>query len=254
MDLNNRVAFITGAAQGIGKATALVLARYGADIVATDVSVNGLKDLLVEIRDMNKKAEAVSLDVCNKSDVISGVRKAIKEFGQIDILVNCAGIIESDLIIDLKEQDWDKVMAVNTKGTFLVCQAVAKEMIKRNYGKIINISSQAAKTGEFGNAVYCASKAAVIMLTQVLALELAEHGINANAICPGYTDTSMVRSRGPLEGITTEKFVENLLSSVPLKRLARPEEIAELVAFLASDKADYITGEAVLITGGKEVH
>jgi NAD(P)-dependent dehydrogenase (short-subunit alcohol dehydrogenase family) len=159
------------------------------------------------------------------------------------------------LLVDLKEEVWDRVMDVNAKSVFLVSQAVAKNMIKEKYGKIINISSQAAKIGEAGNGPYCASKAAVSMLTQVFALELAQYNINVNAICPGYVDTDIMQQvfkiRGPLEGMTPDQYRAYLLSDVPLKRMAHTREIGELVAFMASDLASYITGVSITISGGK---
>jgi len=256
MDLKNKVALVTGAAQGIGKAVALVLAKYGANIVAADINTDGIAQVVEKAKLLGRRGLAVRMDVSNKEQVNLAVRKATEEFGQIDILVNCAGMIGSALIVDLKEDIWDKIMDVNAKGVFLVSQAVAKEMIKNSTkGKIVNISSQAAKVGEAGNGPYCVSKAAVSMLTQVLGLELAPYGINVNAICPGYTDTEMMQDvfqkRGPIEGFTPEQYKEKLILDVPLKRMAKPEEIGELVAFLVSDKSEYVTGVAITIAGGK---
>lgn len=256
IDLKNKVVIVTGAAQGIGKATALILAKYGANIVTADIKTGNIIKVVEKIEALGRRGLVVTMDVSNKEQVNNAVTKVIEKFGKIDILVNCAGIVNSSLIVDLSEDIWDKVMDVNAKGAFLVSQAVAKEMIKNSIkGKIVNISSQAAKVGEAGNGVYCASKAAVSMLTQVLALELASYGINVNAICPGYTDTEIMQQifqkRGPIEEMTPEQYKEKLLLNVPLNRMAKPEEIAELVAFLVSDKSKYITGVAITIAGGK---
>jgi len=256
MDLKNKVAIVTGASQGIGKAVALVLAKYGANIVAADIKTDGITQVVEKTKLLGRRGLAVTMDVSNKEQVNTAVRKATEEFGEIDILVNCAGIIASSLVVDLKEDIWDKIMDVNAKGVFLVSQAVAKEMIKNSIkGKIVNISSIAAKVGEAGNGPYCASKAAVSMLTQVLALELAPYGINVNAICPGHTDTEMMQQvfqkRGPIEGFTPEQYKGKLILDIPLKRMAKPEEIGELVAFLVSDKSEYVTGVAITIAGGK---
>jgi NAD(P)-dependent dehydrogenase (short-subunit alcohol dehydrogenase family) len=255
--LANRVALISGAAQGIGKATALTLAKEGAHVVAADIRTDGLFQTVNEVKALGRRGLAIPMDVSNRAQVEQCVQRAIREFKRIDILVNCAGISTSNLIIDIPEDEWDRVMDINAKGVFLLCQAVAREMITQDGpgGKIINISSQASKVGETGNGGYCASKAAVNMITQVLALELAPHRINVNAICPGYVDTDLMQEvfqkRGPIEGMTPKQYQEKLVAHVPLTRMARPEEVADLIAFLSSDKADYITGVAITIAGGK---
>jgi len=254
-DLNNKNALITGSAQGIGKGIALKLAKYGANIIGADIIEDRLEETINEIKKIGRKAIPLKMDVSDKEQVNEGVKKALNKFKTIDILVNCAGIVSSSLLVDLKEEVWDRVMDVNAKSVFLVSQAVAKNMIKEKYGKIINISSQAAKIGEAGNGPYCASKAAVSMLTQVFALELAQYNINVNAICPGYVDTDIMQQvfkiRGLLEGMTPDQYRAYLLSNVPLKRMAQTREIGELVAFLASDLASYITGVSITISGGK---
>jgi NAD(P)-dependent dehydrogenase (short-subunit alcohol dehydrogenase family) len=258
MDLKNRVAMVTGAAQGIGKATSLILAQYGADIVATDVKEDGLKQTVTEIKTFGRKGMALTMDVSIKSEVAKCVEEALQNFGKIDILVNAAGICPSSMLMDLDEKVWDQVIDVNTKGVFLCSQAVARSMMKNRYGKIINVSSIASKTGEFGNGAYCVSKAGVSMLTQVQALELAPYNINVNAVCPGFTDTELLhnafKTRESDGNVSAENYQQTLLEKVPLGRMAQPVEIGELIAFLASDKAAYITGEAVLIAGGKEMH
>jgi len=259
MDLSNRVALITGAAQGIGKSIALVLAQYGAIIVATDIGKSGLEQTLKEIEAVGGHGLTLKMDVTDHKQVENGVRTVIGEYGKIDILVNCAGIInEPALVVDLSEKLWDKVMDVNLKGVFLCSQAVAREMSKRQQGKIINIASIASKTGTMTYAPYCASKAAVAMLTQVLALELAPKNICVNAVCPGHTETELMqkvfRESHITGGRTPEQRKEALIHAIPLKRLAKPDEIGESVAFLASDKADYITGTTLVVAGGRELH
>lgn len=250
----NKVAFVTGASQGIGKATALILAKYGAYIVAVDISKE-VEQTAEEIKQLGRECISVITDVTNRERVESAVKTAIKQFDKLDILVNCAGIVSSSLLLGLPEELWDKTIDVNLKGVYLVSQAVSKEMVKRRTGKIVNISSQASKVGEIGNGAYCASKAGVNALTQVLALELAPYNINVNAVCPGYTDTEIMQKvfeiRGPIEQMTPADYEKDLLSSVPLKRMAKPEEIGELISFLCSDKSNYITGIAVSIAGGK---
>lgn len=258
MDFNGKVAFITGAGSGIGKTAALLLAEYGADIVAVDIDLESVTEVCGEVNALNKKALPLQLDVTNKAEIDNTVRMAINEFGKIDILVNSAGIISTSLLVDAEEEMWDRVMNVNAKGVFLCSQAVAKEMIKQESGKIINISSIASKTAEYANGIYCTSKAAVNMISQTLALELAKYNINVNAVCPAYTDTDMMQNvfnnRGPVEGMTPEEYKSLLTSYVPLGRMAEPIEIAELIAFLASNKSDFITGTTQTIAGGKELH
>ena len=171
--MKNKIALVTGGGQGIGKAVALTLASYGAKVVVTDINRDRATATSKEILAMGEEGMAIAADVSVKEEVQSMIDETIQSYGRIDILVNCAGIIHSSLLIDLDEKMWDRVMDVNAKGVFLCCQLAAKEMMKVGAGKIINISSIAAKTGEIGNGVYCASKAAVSMLTQTLALELA---------------------------------------------------------------------------------
>jgi len=258
MNFNNRVAMVTGAAQGIGKATALVLAQYGAEVVVSDVQEQEVKQTADEIKLLGRQSLGLRIDVSVKSDIVDGVEKVLEKFGKIDILVNAAGICPSSKLVDLEEEIWDRVINVNTKSVFLCSQAVAKSMMKNRYGKIINVSSIASKTGEFGNGAYCVSKAGVSMLTQVQALELGEYNINVNAVCPGFTDTELLhnafKTRDTDGNVSPENYQQTLLDKVPLGRMAQPEEVGELIAFLASDQASYITGEAVLIAGGKEMH
>ena len=253
--LKNRVAFVTGAARGMGKMFCLTLAQYGADIVAVDIDEEGALKTAEEVKALGRKAIAFKLDVTNKEQVNKAVDEAVKVFGRIDVLCNNAGIVNSSLLVDLDEKTWDKVMTVNAKGVFLVAQAVAKVMIKQKYGRIINMASQAAKVGEYANGAYSASKAAVSMITQVLGLELAEYNILVNCLAPGYIDTELLRealtTRAPKEGMTPEAYTQKLVNTVPMKRLAKPVEIAELVAFLASEKNSYLTGTQLYITGGK---
>jgi len=258
MNLSGRVAMVTGAAQGIGKATALTLARYGADIIAVDLQEDKIAKTIEEIRELDRSAIGSKLDVGQKADIVKCVAEALQIYDKIDILINAAGICPSEMLMEIEEDTWDHVMRVNTKGVLLCSQAVGPNMIKNNYGKIVNVSSIAAKTGEYGNGAYCVSKAGVSMLTQVMALELSSFNINVNAVCPGYTDTDLLHNSFKVRNsdgvVSPENYQQTLVEKVPLGRMAQPEEIAELIAFLASDKAAYITGEAILIAGGKEMH
>jgi NAD(P)-dependent dehydrogenase (short-subunit alcohol dehydrogenase family) len=258
MDFFGKVALITGGGRGIGKETALLLAGYGADIAIADININNANQAKKEIESLKRKALSLQVDVTNKLQIDEAVRATVEHFGKIDILINSAGVISTAKIVDADEKNWDMVMGVNAKGTFLCCQSVGKVMTEQNSGKIINLSSIASKTAEYANGIYCASKAAVNMISQTLALELAEHKINVNAICPAYTDTDMMQNvftnRGPVEGMSPEEYQAQLESFVPLGRMAEPVEIAELIAFLSSDKADFITGVTYTIAGGKELH
>ena len=254
MDLSKKVAFVTGAARGIGKEIALVLASYGADIVAADLLKEELLQTVDAIAALDRNGIAVTLDVSQNSQVENAFNKAMDTFGRLDILVNAAGVQPSVKFEDMPEDVWDKNMDVNAKGTYLCCKAAVNRMKNNGNGKIINISSQASKIGEIGNGSYGCSKAAVNLLTQVLALEAAPYNINVNAICPGLIDTKMLQNNfvqiGKRDGLDPKQVRENLENSVPLKRLGSPKEVGDLVAFLASDKSDYITGISITIAGG----
>lgn len=246
---------VTGAARGIGAAVARIFAEDGATLYLVDMDGEGLRDTVENLR------PATSGTVQGLTANIAGQEAVARLFEEIhgpvpDVVVNCAGISTAGLMIDIDEAEWDRVMAVNARGTFLVSRYGAKAMIEAGYrdGRIINISSQASKTGERGNGVYCASKAAVNMITQVMGLELAEYGIKVNAICPGYVRTEILeqvfRERGPLEGMTPAEYEQVLTAKVPAGRLAMPEDVARLVRFLAGEDADYITGIAITQAGG----
>lgn len=258
MNFNGKVAMITGAGKGIGRETALLLANNGADIVILDNNSENGNNTKYEVEQLGREAIFFEVDVTNKSLIENAVNMTINHFGKIDILINSAGVISTDKVVDAEEKDWDFVMNVNAKGTFLCCQVVVKEMIKQRSGKIVNLSSIASKTAEYANSIYCASKAAVNMISQTLALEVAEYNINVNAVCPAYTDTDMMQNvfvnRGPVEGMTPQEYRSYLESLVPLGRMAKPSEIANLIAFLSSEYSSFITGATYTISGGKELH
>jgi NAD(P)-dependent dehydrogenase (short-subunit alcohol dehydrogenase family) len=254
----SRTGLITGAAGGIGKAVAARFAEEGVSIALVDmfaIDLARFKEEVPAAREVHVRAYQV--DVKDSQQVVNCVMNATNDFNGIDYLVNCAGISTSHLIVDIPEDEWDNVVATNFKGVFLFCKEVAKEMIRRKAknGRIINISSQASKIGELGNGAYSASKAAVNNFTQVLGLELAQHGISATAICPGYVDTEMMhkvfRERGPIEGMTAQEYERKLVSTVPLGRMVQPEEVAGLVSYLCSKEAEFITGVTVTMAGGK---
>lgn len=253
--LKNKVALITGSAQGIGKGAAEVFAELGCNLVLFDLKEETLKSTAAMLEQKGVGVLPITCDVSNESQIDACMDIAIKRWGRIDVLINCAGITNSSLLYEIPSSEWDRVISINTKSVYMMSQRVAKIMIERKIpGRIVNVSSQASKLGEYGNGVYCCSKAMINMFTQVLALELAKFNITVNAVCPGYVDTEIMqrvfRERGPLEGMTAKEYEAHLLQRVPLGRMVTPREIGEFMAFLSSDRARYITGTAMTIAGG----
>jgi len=253
--LTDKSVLITGAAQGISRECARILAEYGCNIIAVDIQKEKLKETQAMVEGIGRRCMTAVADVRDEKAVNEAVKRGIEAFGQIDILVNGAGIPNASMIVDLHENEWDRVMDINAKGVFLFCKAVARHMIDKGIkGKIVNISSQAGKLGEVATGVYCCSKAAVSMLTQVLGLELAPYRINVNAVCPGPTDTHIMqdvfKDRAPLKGMTPEEYEKEWYEVIPLGRLCKPTEVSELIAFLASDISAYMTGVSVTMAGG----
>ncbi len=247
-NLTGKVAIITGGRRGMGRADALTLAKAGAKIIVSDISLEECQKVVDEIVSQGGEAMAVKCDVSQKAEVDEMVSQAISKFGKIDILVNNAGIAQFKPFLELTEEDWDKTIDINLKGYFLCAQAAAKEMAKQNSGAIVNIASIAM--GQVGVGFpalshYCASKGGIAGLTEALALELAPYGIRVNAVAPGVIDTPMV---DPLK--VDSKVMEGTLARVPLHRMGKPEEISNAVLFLASDDSSYITGSIVVVDGG----
>lgn len=255
--LQGKLCIVTGAARGMGKALALKYAEHGADIVLMDINKEGLEQTAREMEGLGVRVLPLVVNMASSKEINEAMDEVEAKFEKIDILANCAGISTSRLVLDVEEEEWDRVFNINLKSIYLMCRRTAKNMIKNKVknGKIVSISSQASKIGELGNGAYCASKAGVNLLTQVLGLELAEYGITVNAVCPGYVNTEMMQlvfeKRGPIEGMTPKQYEELLTSFVPMKRMAEPEEIAEFMLFLSSEKANYITGISHTIAGGK---
>jgi len=249
-DLTNKVALVTGARRGMGKAHALALASQGASVVITDVDLAECEMAVEEIKSQGHGRESAcfKMDVSNKKDVGQVFDEVIKKFGRLDILVNNAGIYFSKLALELTEEDWDKMMDINLKGQFLCAQRAAKEMAKNKWGRIINITSVASGQvgiGIAGGAHYTASKGGVIGMTETLAIEWAPLGINVNAIGPGMIDTPMVSAAQ-----IPEDAMKAMLAQVPLKRIGKPEEVSAMVVFLASEEASYVTGATFYVDGG----
>jgi 3-oxoacyl-[acyl-carrier protein] reductase len=247
MKLNNKIAIVTGARRGMGRAIALAMAREGANVVVSDISQEDCQKVVDEIEKLGRKGLALKCDVSSHNDVENMVKRTVAEFGRVDILVNNAGIISYKPFLELTDEDWDKTLNVNLKGQFLCARAAAKVMAKNKWGRIINIAS--ISSGGCGIAFpliahYTASKGGVVALTEALALELTSQGINVNAICPGAIDTDM--SKGAKES----GQLSQVLARIPKGRLGQPEEIANLAVFLASEEADYISGAPIVIDGG----
>ncbi len=241
--LQNRVAIVTGSARGIGKIIVDRLAAEGAIIIISDVSVEAGKDAVNQMVSNGVNAIFIACDVSNAEDTNNLVAKTIEKFGRIDILVNNAGIRRDTLLVRMKDDDWDLVININLKGAFNCSRSVAKIMMKQKEGRIINISSVVGLMGNAGQANYSASKAGLIGLTKSLAKELGLRNITVNAIAPGYIDTEMTRE-------LADKVKEEYLQHIPLRNFGQPEDVANLVLFLASNEARYITGEIIRVDGG----
>ncbi|NIP99597.1 MAG: 3-oxoacyl-[acyl-carrier-protein] reductase [Nitrospinaceae bacterium] len=243
MELKERVALITGGAQGIGKVIAEELARQGAHVVLGDINPDGAEKSAESIRQSGGCASAVSLNVADAGEVQKVFQAIAKDYKPLDILVNNAGITRDGLLVRMKEEDWDRVLHINLKGCFLCGQQGVKQMMKQKRGAIVNIASIVGVMGNAGQANYSASKAGVIGLTKTMARETAPRGITVNAVAPGFIDTEMTRV---LEGSVRQRLIEQ----IPLGRLGLPEDVAQCVAFLVSDRASYITGQVINVNGG----
>jgi meso-butanediol dehydrogenase/(S,S)-butanediol dehydrogenase/diacetyl reductase len=256
--LSGKVAVVTGAAQGIGRGVATVFASRGADLALWDLKTSELLVLREDVERLGRRCIALTVDVTDKTQVDQAKASTVRALGGIDILVNSAGVHSSVLFKDMTERDWDFVNDVNAKGTFLCCRAVVDEMILRGRGRIINIASDAGKTGHATEAHYVASKHAVIGLTKVLAIELAKDNILVNAICPGYADTPMLRQifgeLARIQNKTEQQVIDEITASIPVGRLGTPEDIGRVAAFLASEDADYVNGQSIGVCGGLEMH
>lgn len=242
MKLTNKVAIVTGAGRGLGKGIALKLAAEGAKVVVADILESNAAAVVAEIGAAGGKALAAKVNVADKNDVAAMFAKAVAEFGTVDIMVNNAGINRDGQLFKMSDEDWDQVIGVNLTGTFYCTRAAARLMRDKGYGRIVNISSM-SWLGNFGQANYAASKAGVVGLTKTAARELAKKGVTCNAICPGFIDTDMTRG-------VPEKVWEIMVGKIAMGRAGSAEDVANVVAFLASDDAAYVTGEVINVSGG----
>jgi 3-oxoacyl-[acyl-carrier protein] reductase len=243
MDLKGKIAFVTGGAQGIGKEIAVAFVRHGADIIIGDINQSVLESTVSELRTLGGKAEGHILDVSSLASCEEAVKKAIDKFGRIDILVNNAGITRDNLLLRMSEEDFDRVIRINLKGTFNCTKVLSRVMMKQRYGRIINIASVIGLIGNAGQVNYAASKAGIIGVTKSVAKELASRNVTVNAIAPGFIKTEMT-------DVLPEEVRAKMLETVPLKRPGTPADVANAALFLASEYSSYITGQVLVVDGG----
>jgi NAD(P)-dependent dehydrogenase (short-subunit alcohol dehydrogenase family) len=264
-NLKGKSAYVTGSAQGIGRATALRLAQEGCMLALVDIDEPGLAITAEAVEHAGSEAISIVADVSQDRDVSSSVRQAVESLGDVDFLVNAAGVASQCDFLELSESEWDRNVDVNLKGTFLTCKLLGRHMADRGSGSIVNIASIAAKTGVGIQAHYCASKGGVVLLTQSAALALAPFHITVNAVCPGFVWTDMMKRtsewllkndpRFVNRGLTAEEvYLERVEKEVPLAKRTDPEDVAGVIAFLLSDEAALITGQAINVDGGLEFH
>lgn len=241
--MSNRIAFITGASRGIGRACAETLAQAGARVVLAARSVEKLEEVAEGIRSGGGQAFTVAIDLASEESIKEAFARTAKEVGSVEILVNNAGITKDGLAVRMKRDDWDSVLTTNLTGTFLCIQQVLQSMMRARWGRIINISSVVGESGNAGQANYSASKAGLLGLTKSLAQEMGSRGITVNAVAPGFVETDMT-------GVLSAEVKEKLLANIPLKRMGTCADVASAVKFLASDEASYITGHILDVNGG----
>ncbi len=247
--LDGRVAVVTGAGRGIGAAEAIKMAEEGASVAVLDLSAEAGQDTVATIKKAGGEAVAIACDVSSAKQVGAAFEEVAHRFGRIDILVNNAGLLRDNLLFKMSEDDWDKVLDVHLKGSFLCSQAVQQYMVEQEYGRIIMTSSIVA-LGNKGQVNYSAAKAGLQAMARTLALELGRFNVTVNAVAPGWIETEMTKEAAERVGITMEDMKERFAKNIPLRRFGKPEDVANVVAFLASDEASYISGETIYVAGG----
>ena len=247
--LDGRVAFVTGAGRGIGAATALKFAEEGARVVLADIDHEGTQQGVSEIEKLGTQALAVECNVADEAMVKAAMEQTVSRFGRLDILVNNAGVLRDNLLFKMTDSDWDTVMNVHLKGAFLCSRAAQAYMVQNKYGRIVSLSSTSA-LGNRGQANYSTAKAGLQGLTRTLAIELGQFGITANAVAPGFIDTEMTRSTARRQGHDPQQVIEAASKTIPVRRVGVPRDVANVICFLASEEAGFVSGQIIYIAGG----
>lgn len=247
--LDGRVAFVTGAGRGIGAATALKMAEEGARVVLADIDTEGTRQGVSEIEKLGSQALAVECNVADAAMVQSAMEQAVSRFGRLDILVNNAGVLRDNLIFKMSDSDWDTVMNVHLKGAFLCSRAAQAYMVQNRYGRIVSLSSTSA-LGNRGQANYSTAKAGLQGLTRTLAIELGQFGITANAVAPGFIDTEMTRATSRRMGFDPDERIAEAAKLIPVRRVGLPRDVANVICFLASEEAGFVSGQIIYVAGG----
>lgn len=247
MEFRDRVALVAGGASGIGRATCLALATRGARVAVADINAPGAEQVAEEIRRQDGEALAVEMDVTRRPSVAQAVQQVLDRWGKVDVLVNAAGWDRIVPFLDSTEDQWDRVIDINFRGVLNTCHVVLPHMVQRGGGVVVNISSDAGRVGSSGETVYSGAKGAVIAFSKALAREVARHNIRVNVVAPGITDTPLLQQ---IIQAGNDRLIDAIVRSTPMRRMARPEEVAEAVVFLASDRASFITGQTLSVSGG----